>query len=295
MQKNKFKQYLKILLLTGVIMGILAGCLRRYGDSQFYFPDKSIYSSPEKIGLASEEVYFISTDGTRLHGMWVLPAGKSKATIVHTHGNAANLSNHFLLSAFLVKAGYRVFIFDYRGYGKSEGRITRKGTVEDTQSAIAFAYDHEGTERDNFFLLGYSLGASLTTVAASQHEAVNGVILEAPFTGYREIGKDVMKRIPFYRPFAGFLPTIAFSAGPDAIDYIDKIKAPILIIHGKSDQVIPHWMSEELFAKAKEPKQLLLFDNMDHLNGENSAGAKYTKAILDFLDSNLKDANPDDE
>jgi len=105
-------------------------------DRFFYYPNAHEYGSPQEFRLACESVSFHAADGTRLHG-WFFPAeGEPVGTVLHLHGNAGNITGHFHHVAWLPGAGWNVLCFDYRGYGRSEGRVTRAGTIADAHGAL---------------------------------------------------------------------------------------------------------------------------------------------------------------
>src|SRR5262245_38553000 len=117
---------------------LLTGCVESY----FYYPDRVAYSTPASAGLSYEEVTFNSRDGTQLSGWFIPAAGRNaraaKGTVVHFHGNAQNISSHWEFLDWLPARAYNVFIFDYRGYGKSQGKPEQKGVFEDSVSALQY-------------------------------------------------------------------------------------------------------------------------------------------------------------
>lgn len=125
-----------IIYCLVILVLFLIGCVRV--NQMFYYPDRTVYATPADSGLHFEEVVFLSRDGTELSG-WFIPAvGEAQGTILHLHGNAENMTSHFGFVNWLPAAGFNLFVFDYRGYGKSAGSPNRAGVYEDSCSALAY-------------------------------------------------------------------------------------------------------------------------------------------------------------
>lgn len=135
--------------IYAILLGLPLGCGL---DRLFYHPDSTIYYTPAQLNLRHEDVRFVARDGVRLHGWW-LPAltPRPLGTIVHFHGNAANISNHILAAYWLPAAGYHVFMFDYRGYGQSEGSPTRRGTIADGHAALDYVLSRPEVDRERLY------------------------------------------------------------------------------------------------------------------------------------------------
>ena len=104
----------------------------------FFYPDSATYTTPAQLGVRAEDVQIVTADGSRLHG-WFLPAvGNANGTVLHLHGNAANVSNHLPLVSWLPARGYNVLMVDYRGFGRSQGKPSLDGIVDDAAAAVAY-------------------------------------------------------------------------------------------------------------------------------------------------------------
>jgi fermentation-respiration switch protein FrsA (DUF1100 family) len=258
-------------------------------DRLFFVPDRNDYGKPEKDILPYEPVTFESRDGTRLSG-WFFPSlGRKKGTVIHLHGNAANISNHFRAIAFLPPLEYSVLAFDYRGYGDSQGAPSRAGCLEDVFAAIDYAKGRKDVDPARIALFGQSLGASYAIVAAAERPEVKAVVAEAPFTSHRGIARTILRRSPVTWIFAGFLPELLLGGSYAPIDYVDRIAPrPLLLAHGTADALIPYTMSEALLERAKEPKRLHTIPGGEHLCIPDGATEDaYRKAVVDFLDASL--------
>ncbi len=135
---------------------MLAGCVER----MFFYPDAVKYTTPSQIGVRVEDVHVVSSDGSRLHG-WFMPAvGQAKATVLHLHGNAANISNHLPLVAWLPARGYNVLMIDYRGFGRSAGKPSLDGIVDDAAAALAYLRTRPDVDATRLIVFGQSIGGA---------------------------------------------------------------------------------------------------------------------------------------
>lgn len=249
----------------------------------FYYPDRKLYLDPEKLGWDYEMMQFQSDNGKKLLGLLFKTKQQPKGIVVHFHGNFANVSNHFIASHFLVDYGFDVLIFDYEGYGDSEGKPSPKKTIQDGLGAIKFAESLNRNPKGGVFIFGQSLGGAVAIPVMALRPEVKAAVIESSFPSYRTIARDVLKRswitwvlYPIY-PF--FLP-IKY----DPVRYLDKIPPrPIFFIHGDKDNVVPDKMSKILFEKAKEPKQIWIVPGAVHIGARNKAGKEYEQRVADFF------------
>jgi len=217
----------------------------------FYFPDPDTHWTPDQFQIKWHDVRFKSGDGTALHA-WHLDAGKDAlGTVLQFHGNAENLSTHFASVAWLVKAGYDVVVFDYRGYGKSAGKPERAGTVADGIAAINWVRAHPRLKAQPLFIIGQSLGGAISVPALVKagDDGVRGLILDSTFHSYRGVARDRLGAVwltwAFQWPLS-FLITDELSP----IDWIDRVRVPILFLHGVRDPVVPAHLGRKLFEAA---------------------------------------------
>lgn len=265
------------------IAAILTGCVQ----GLFYHPDRILYDTPTRAGLRFEEVQFKSADGTRLFG-WFIPATgysdpkNAKGTVVHFHGNAQNLSAHWRFVEWLPRRGFNLFVFDYRGYGASEGTPDPKGVFDDSSSALDYARSRPDVNPDRLIVLGQSLGGAnaIAVVGSGNRKGVKAIVIEATFYSYSAIASD-----KFFG--AGALMDDTYS--PDR--YIGNLAPiPFMLIHGTSDPVIPFHHAKRLFAKAGDPKRLIVVENGGHIAAFASrSGTTYKDVVADFLDRALSE------
>ncbi len=283
-----YKTFFLILCIS-----LLSGC-----NSLLFQPEKKHYIEPEQLNIASRDIYFNTRDGLTLHG-WFLPAKKpARATILFLHGNAQNISTHIASVFWMPDAGFNVFLFDYRGYGYSEGTPELEGLLVDFDAAVeALQHIHE-VDTNKIFIFGQSLGAaiSVTGLSASPYqEKIRGLIIEGAFTGYRDISREVLSKFWLTWPFQWPL-SYAITDCCRPLDAISLIKpVPILIIHSKDDQIIPVHHAIELHAAASPEKQLWLYEGYSHIqifkNKENRVRlVKYLDEILIGKEIPIKEA-----
>lgn len=271
-------RYKAIILIFFMLSFGLFGCL----ENLFYYPDNILYDSPKRLGLKYEEITFNSSDGTKLSG-WFIPARgfkKSKGTVIHFHGNAQNMSAHWQFVEWLPDSGYNLFVFDYRGYGKSEGKPNPKGVFEDSNSAVNYVRSRKDIDPAKLIVFGQSLGGAnaIAVVGSGNKSGVVAVAIEATFYSYSAIANDKFS-------FSGSLLYDTYS--PDR--YIAEISPiPFLLIHGTADAVIPYHHSTQLMAKAKEPKKLITVNGGQHIDSLTSRFSDtYKNMLLKFFEESL--------
>jgi fermentation-respiration switch protein FrsA (DUF1100 family) len=269
---------------TMVAVGILLNACG--AERPFYQPNKILYADPARAGVPHELVYFSSGDGEKLMGLYFPARGESRGVVIHCHGNFANVSNHFPASYFFTEHGFDLLVFDYQGYGVSEGRPSRRGTIADGRAAVAFARTRAAGKP--LFLFGQSLGAAVAAVVAAEDPDVKAVILEAPFTTYRAIFKDVMKRNFLTWPFSFFVPALAIRRRDDPLEAVARISPrPVLILHGTADRIIPWSMGKTLYDAAREPKKWWGVEGAGHMECRRKAGKTYDETLAGFFQAAL--------
>ena len=259
----------------------MSGCC----EHLFYYPDAKVYSTPAKFDLAFEPVVFAGKDGTRLTG-WFLPAaGEAKGTIVHCHGNAQNMTSHWLFVEFLPRKQFNLFVFDYRGYGKSDGSPTRAGTVEDAQAAVDYVLSRKDVDPERVALFGQSLGGAIAVVVAAKDERVKGLVIESAFSSYQSEAAHALRGNPLTYLFSWPLSRLLIRSGNDPVDAIGSISPrPTLIIHGTADRVVPSEMGRELAEAAGDPKALWIVDGAGHTAAGTVRRNEYQKKICAFFE-----------
>lgn len=261
--------------------GLLSGCVQ----NMFYYPDTVSYGSPAKAGLNHEEVRFASLDGTRLTGWLIAAQGvpnkrAAKGTVIHFHGNAQNMSAHWEYAGWLARRGFNVFVFDYRGYGQSEGSPGPRGVYEDSVAAIRYVRGRGDIDPARLLVFGQSLGGTqaIAAIGGGEREGVRAVAIEATFLSYSAIASEKVTG-------AGLLMNDHYSAER----YVAALAPlPLLLIHGTADEVIPASHSERLYALAREPKTLISVPDGGHIESMSPRfGDTYRDRLVGFFEAAL--------
>jgi fermentation-respiration switch protein FrsA (DUF1100 family) len=245
--------------------------LGKLETSLIFVPTKYPEGNWAPPGLAFEDAYFQSADGVKLHG-WYVPHEHPKAIILYCHGNAGNLS----IWADVVRvlhdyAGSTVMIFDYRGFGKSEGKPSEAGVLADARAARAWLAKRANCSEQDIVVMGRSLGGAVAIDLASA-DGARGLILESTFTSMPEVGKTLFPLLPMKLLMRSRFKSIA---------KIGNYHGPLLYSHGTSDRLIPFEMGKKLFDAANEPKQFVTISGSDHNDPQTQ---EYYDALVAFLD-----------
>ena len=236
-------------------------------SNYLFFPKKSFPVTPDSAQLIYEDIYINTADGIKLHG-WKVHAEKKKAgTILFFHGNGDNVSTQLPNTFWLAKEGYDLYVFDYRGYGLSQGEAELDTVISDMELMISYVAS-ELPDNEKLIVMGHSLGGAMAiySVAHSAYrDRIEALITIAAFSDYHDITQDVLAKSWLFWLFQWPLSfTVDNSYRPlDSIGLISPI--PVLIIHSKTDEMIGMSHAERLFEAAKEPKSFKLIDS-DHSN-----------------------------
>lgn len=243
-----------------------------------FFPTGEITNTPEDIGMPSEEVFFPAADGTELHG-WFIPGG-SEDTIVWFHGNAGNISNRVHNILLMNRhVGANLFIFDYRGYGLSEGKPSEKGMYSDGEGALEYLTSRDDIDSDRLVLFGRSLGGGVVVELGARHR-VKAVIIESSFTSVDEMSR-------YMRPSTAFfaLSRLLVRSRFDSLSKMGSIHSPVMVVHGDRDVTVPVEMGKALYDAANEPKRFYEIKGATHNDAYIVGGENYFKALREFIES----------
>lgn len=263
---------LKGIFLLALWPLVLWGCPL---EERFIFqPIATIDATPQDIGLAFDDVFFTTGDGVRLNG-WFVPYAGAQRSLVWFHGNAGNIS-HRLDNIRLLhdRVKINVFIFDYRGYGRSEGRVSEEGTYKDGEAALQYLRSRRNIDSKRIVFFGRSLGAAVAAELAARQECL-ALILETPFSSIRE-----MARVAFpFLPVANLLRTRY-----DVEEKVARTKAPLLVMHGDRDEVVPFAQGKKVFEAAPPPKEFYVIRGARHNDTYVVGGEAYFAVFKDFID-----------
>jgi fermentation-respiration switch protein FrsA (DUF1100 family) len=240
-----------------------------------FFPDSYFIGDPAGWGLPFEDIYFPTSDGVMLHGWFVLGSGET--TLLWCHGNAGNISYRLdNLKLLHDRLGVNIFIFDYRGYGRSQGKPSEEGTYRDAEAALTYISTRQDIDQDAVVVFGRSLGGAVAVDLASEHQCL-GLILESTFASMMEWMSQSFADVPLDR-----LP-IKY----DSLTKIKRVKAPLLMLHGDCDDVVPFQSGMELYESANEPKEFYTIEGAGHNDTYIIGGEGYISALQGFI-SNLE-------
>jgi len=231
-------------------LAALCGCTRL-----FFHPETRVFADPAAAGMKYEVIKFTSEDGTALTGLFFPAAGEARATVVGFHGNAQNMTAHFVYSAWLAAEGYNVFIVDYRGYGASGGKASLDGVVMDARAALAHSLKLPGARPDRIVVFGQSLGGAVAVAAVAQSGfKPAALVLEGTFYSYRGVASASLRRHWLTWPLA-WLPWLAVSGRHSPSDFIAGITCPKLFLHSENDGTVPFSQGKKLYDAAPQPKE----------------------------------------
>jgi fermentation-respiration switch protein FrsA (DUF1100 family) len=275
---KKVGRLFRQILIAAVVALVFWSIISMIFEEQFiFFPDRypsGRYDESSRIPHLVD-CWMMAEDGVKLHG-WYAPSDSAIATFVIAHGNAGNISHRIEIIHALQESGFNVLMFDYRGYGRSEGSPSEEGIYKDGRAAFDYARGLPQVDSQRIILWGTSLGGAVAVDIAT-HRPAAGLILESTFTS----------AIDFAAIHYPFLPVRYFMRTKlNSIDKISKIHIPLLIIHGSRDEIVPIKFGRELFAAANTPKELYEIANADHNDTYVVGGARYLQRIREFALNN---------
>lgn len=233
------------LITLAVAVLFFYGMVRFLEKTALFFPARDIIATPRDAGLAFEDVTFTAEDGVRLHG-WLMPNPAARRNLIYFHGNAGNISNRVEKMAFYYTLGFNIFIFDYRGYGRSEGHPSEAGVYKDGRAAFDYLASRPDVGRWPVVLYGASVGGAVAIdVATARRPAA--LVVEATFTNARDMAL-------IYYPY---VPGFMLSLKLDSAKKVAGITCPKLMLHSPTDEVVPYSLGRRLFEAAREPKEFL--------------------------------------
>ncbi|MCK4744360.1 MAG: alpha/beta hydrolase [Sulfuriflexus sp.] len=265
---NAIVSVLLILLLVNILMYFQQPAMT-------FYPYRKLYQTPSDWGLAYEDVSLTTPDGTRLHG-WYLPREGSQRTLLFMHGNGGNISHRGESLAIFHRLGFNVFIFDYRGYGRSEGVPGERGVYEDAATAWQYLVEQRGFAKDDIVLFGRSLGATVAAKLAAEVEPA-GLILESSFSSARDMAQSVL-------PLLSRVIVMRFRF--DTAAYVGQVTCPVLVAHSPDDDIIPFHLGQAVYAAANQPKTFLTMQG-DHNNGFLQSQPDYEQGLREFMSNRV--------
>lgn len=241
-----------------------------------YQPSRSITHTPAEDGMPFEDVSLVTEDAVRLHA-WFVPVENPRATVLFAHGTRGNVSTQIHRLRAMHDAGLAVLVFDYRGYGRSEGGIadlSEEATYRDAEAAWRWLVEERGVLPEDIVIWGRSLGGGVASWLAAAHPP-QALVLESTYTSLVAVAAKEAFFLPVHRLSRIRYPT------KDRLAHID---CPVVIAHAPDDSRIPYWHADENFAAAPGPKIRI------QLVGGHGKGISRTPGAIEkvvaFLDGN---------
>ena len=261
--------------LAVVLLGLIAlnGWMYLQQAAMTFYPDRLLGATPASWGLEYEDVALSTEDGVSLHG-WYIPRRGSDRVLLFFHGNAGNISHRGESIAIFHRLGLNVLIFDYRGYGQSEGRPSESGLYRDASAAWRYLIEERGLDGQDIILFGRSLGGAVAARLASQQRA-GGVILESTFSSARDVAASL---------FPVLSRLVVMRYGFDTAAYLGAVHYPVLVLHSAEDDIIPYRLGEKVYAAANEPKVFVAMRG-DHNGGFLHSQPSYERELEHFIGS----------
>lgn len=264
-------------LVVIVVASYAAVCLLVcvFQSRLIYYPSAAYVGTPADVGLPYDELRLTASDGVSI-AAWLLPHDTPRARIIFCHGNAGNISHRLFTLRALHDMGLEVLIFDYRGFGKSDGSPNERGTYLDAEAAWNHVQDLDADHPLPLVIFGRSLGGAVAIELASRHEP-NALVVESTFSSLADVGAVHYPLLPIRwmlrHPY-------------DSIGKIGRIDCPKLFLHGARDELIPIAVGRALFDAARKPKRFIETPG-GHVNGGFTYSHKFTARLRAFLDETL--------
>lgn len=262
-----------ILIIIFVAYSVLGWTLFFMQRSFLYRPLRQVLYDPSDINLAFEKVAIETQDGLKI-AAWYVPAEKAKYTVLMCHGNGGNIAHRLDTVNLLNEMNLNCMVFDYRGYGTSQGKPTEQGTYIDAQAAWNWLAESKKVPSEKIIIFGRSLGGCVASHLAMNNEPLC-LVVESAFTSYVDMGKMFYPYLPV-RHFAKYkYPTI---------EYVRRVGCPTLFIHSRGDEVVPFEFGLKLYDAAREPKEFVEIYGC-HNDGFLFSGDTYRQGWKRWLES----------
>lgn len=261
-----------LFIVLILVVGIVVVYARHLEFSSLYYPVKQIEATPKSVGLSYQDLTFETSDDQKINA-WFIP-GDAKAPVIYfLHGNGGNIGGRLAKISFFHKLGIKVFIIDYRGYGKSSGKPSEKGLYADALAGYHYLCGVLKIPADHIVLYGESLGGAVAIDLAVK-KPVGGLIVEGSFTSIADMAKK----------FYPYLPSFLIFSRYDSYSKVALIKVPKLFICSPQDEIVPFALGKKLFGQAAAPKEIFQAQG-GHNDCFFTQPEKIKNSIIKFLDT----------
>lgn len=268
---------LKWLAALGAAYAALLGLVFLLQGQLLYFPGmgREVLRTPRDLGLDHETVWLTTEDGVRIEA-WYLPTPAARGVALLAHGNAGNISHRLDYAPLFHRLGYSLLLFEYRGYGRSEGQPSEEGSYADARAAWRHLVAQRGVPPGRIVLVGESLGGAVVAQLAADQRP-GALVLASSFVSVPELAANLYPWLP-----ARWLARYRY----DTREALGRVACPVFIAHSRDDEIVPFAHGERLFAAAREPKAFLEMAG-GHNEGFLFARAAWGEALGRFLAQHL--------
>lgn len=264
-------QFMNYFFVAVFILVVLNGWMYIQQPSMIFYPSSELVEIPSDWGLPYDDVTITTTDSVQLHG-WYLPSKNATRTVLFFHGNGGNISHRGDSLSIFHRLGLNVFIFDYRGYGLSQGKPSEDGIYLDAMAAWQYLMDKHGFKGENIILFGRSLGGAVATNLARKVRP-GALILESTFSSVKDMARILL-------PLMSRLVYVRYEF--DTLADIEHVASPLLVLHSPEDDIIPYKLGEKVYQAANTPKWFVKMQG-DHNSGFLQTQPAYERALQKFL------------
>jgi len=270
--------FLTLFIAAAGFYGLLALMLFLFQDRMVFLanlPGRALTATPQDAGFEYEDVTLETSDGVKLHG-WYIPAAQASGVVLFLHGNAGNISHRLDSIAIFHELGLDTLIIDYRGYGRSEGKPSERGTYLDAEAAWHYLVNNRGVAAERIIVFGRSLGGAVAAWLANQYKPA-ALIIESSFSSALDMARKLYPFMP-----VRLITRLEYPVS----EFVSGLRCPLLVIHSRDDEIIPFAMAEANYDSAAEPKSLLEIWG-DHNNGFLLSRDRYLPGLNEFIQKNL--------
>jgi hypothetical protein len=253
----------------------LNGWMYLQQPGMIFYPSRELEAQPTDWGMPYEDVFLKTADAVELHG-WYIPAPGATRALLFLHGNAGNISHRHDSIAIFRRLGLNVFIFDYRGYGRSQGIPDDTGLYRDADAAWRYLTETRGVAAQDIVIFGRSLGGAVAAQLAAQvgiGTPAGALILESTFSSARDFAREAF-------PLLSHLLMLRYDF--NTARRLPAVSCPVLVLHSPDDEVMPYVLGEQVFRSAHEPKRFVRLHG-DHNSGFLLSQPEYEQALDEFL------------
>jgi hypothetical protein len=270
MLTSRIKRMLWAVLIGGLALYVALLALLYFGQSRLvYAPSADEEGDPGDVGLAFERVAIETPDGLTLDAFYT-PHPNPRGTVLFCHGNGGNITHRLPTIRILHDLGFTSLVFDYRGYGRSQGKPDEEGTYTDARAAWDYLVESRGEKPWRIIIQGRSLGAAIAAWLAMDTDPA-GLVLESGFSSVPDVAARMYRFVP-----VRWLCRFRYAT----IDYVARADCPVLVLHSRDDEMLPFDQSRALYAAASEPKRFV-----ELTGGHNDAHVESGQVYVEALDT----------